>query len=133
MILPSGMGMFSWGYDFAPESATWKTDDTQDQERAIKEFDKQSAADKLLAAAGVYRNVNTTTTPKLLGDYGVHITPFAAMQGLYRRSDQSLELRGNGGATFAFEAGFTQTFTIGPVPFFAGISAWAPASASASA
>ncbi len=43
------------------------------------------------------------------------------MQGLYRRSDQSLELRGNGGATFAFEAGFTQTFTIGPVPFFAGI------------
>lgn len=121
MILPSGMGMFSWGYDFAPESATWKTDDTQDQERAIKAFDKQSAADKLLAAAGVYRNVNTTTTPKLLGDYGVHITPFAAMQGLYRRSDQSLELRGNGGATFAFEAGFTQTFTIGPVPFFAGI------------
>ena len=121
MILPSGMGMFSWGYDFAPESMTWKTDDTQDQERAIKAFDKQSAADKLLAAAGVYRNVNTTTTPKLLGDYGVHITPFAAMQGLYRRSDQSLELRGNGGATFAFEAGFTQTFTIGPVPFFAGI------------
>lgn len=121
MILPSGMGMFSWGYDFAPESATWKTDDTQDQERAIKEFDKRSAADKLLAAAGVYRNVNTTTTPKLLGDYGVHITPFAAMQGLYRRSDKSLELRGNGGATFAFEAGFTQTFTIGPVPFFAGI------------
>lgn len=121
MILPSGMGMFSWGYDFAPESATWKTDDTQDQERAIKEFDKQSAADKLLAAAGVYRNVNTTTTPKLLGDYGMHITPFAAMQGLYRRSDQSFELRGNGGATFAFEAGFTQTFTIGPVPFFAGI------------
>lgn len=121
MILPSGMGMFSWGYDFAPESATWKTDDTQDQERAIKEFDKQSAADKLLAAAGVYRNVNTTTTPKLLGDYGVHITPFAAMQGLYRRSDKSLELRGNGGATFAFQAGFTQTFTIGPVPFFAGI------------
>lgn len=121
MILPSGMGMFSWGYDFAPESATWKSDDTQDQERAIKEFDKQSAADKLLAAAGVYRNVNTTTTPKLLGDYGVHITPFAAMQGLYRRSDQSLELRGNGGATFAFQAGFTQTFTIGPVPFFAGI------------
>lgn len=121
MILPSGMGMFSWGYDFAPESTTWKTDDTQDQERAINEFDKQSAADKLLAAAGVYRNVNTTTTPKLLGDYGVHITPFAAMQGLYRRSDQSLELRGNGGATFAFEAGFTQTFTIGPVPFFAGI------------
>lgn len=121
MILPSGMGMFSWGYDFAPESTTWKTDDTQDQERAIKEFDKQSAADKLLAAAGVYRNVNTTTSPKLLGDYGVHITPFAAMQGLYRRSDQSLELRGNGGATFAFEAGFTQTFTIGPVPFFAGI------------
>ena len=121
MILPSGMGMFSWGYDFAPESTTWKTDDTQDQERAIKEFDKQSAADKLLAAAGVYRNVNTTTTPKLLGDYGVHVTPFAAMQGLYRRSDQSLELRGNGGATFAFEAGFTQTFTIGPVPFFAGI------------
>lgn len=121
MILPSGMGMFSWGYDFAPESMTWKTDDTQDQERAIKEFDKQSAADKLLAAAGVYRNVTTTTTPKLLGDYGVHITPFAAMQGLYRRSDQSLELRGNGGATFAFEAGFTQTFTIGPVPFFAGI------------
>lgn len=121
MILPSGMGMFSWGYDFAPEKATWKTDDTQDQERAIKAFDKQSAADKLLAAAGVYRNVNTTTTPKLLGDYGVHITPFAAMQGLYRRSDQSLELRGNGGATFAFEAGFTQTFIIGPVPFFAGI------------
>ena len=121
MILPSGMGMFSWGYDFAPESTTWKTDDTQDQERAIKAFDKQSAADKLLAAAGVYRNVNTTTTPKLLGDYGVHITPFAAMQGLYRRSDKSLELRGNGGATFAFEAGFTQTFTIGPVPFFAGI------------
>lgn len=121
MILPSGMGMFSWGYDFAPEKATWKTDDTQDQERAIKAFDKQSAADKLLAAAGVYRNVNTTTTPKLLGDYGVHITPFAAMQGLYRRSDQSLELRGNGGATFAFEEGFTQTFTIGPVPFFAGI------------
>lgn len=121
MILPSGMGMFSWGYDFAPESMTWKTDDTQDQERAIKEFDKQSATDKLLAAAGVYRNVNTTTTPKLLGDYGVHITPFAAMQGLYRRSDQSLELRGNGGATFAFQAGFTQTFTIGPVPFFAGI------------
>lgn len=121
MILPSGMGMFFWGYDFAPEKATWKTDDTQDQERAIKAFDKQSAADKLLAAAGVYRNVNTTTTPKLLGDYGVHITPFAAMQGLYRRSDQSLELRGNGGATFAFEAGFTQTFTIGPVPFFAGI------------
>ena len=121
MILPSGMGMFSWGYDFAPESATWKSDDTQDQERAIKEFDKQSAADKLLAAAGVYRNVNTTTTPKLLGDYGVHITPFAAMQGLYRRSDQFLELRGNGGATFAFQAGFTQTFTIGPVPFFAGI------------
>ena len=121
MILPSGMGMFSWGYDFAPEKTTWKTDDTQDQERAIKAFDKQSAADKLLAAAGVYRNVNTTTTPKLLGDYGVHITPFAAMQGLYRRSDQSLELRGNGGATFSFEAGFTQTFTIGPVPFFAGI------------
>lgn len=121
MILPSGMGMFSWGYDFAPESTTWKTDDTQDQERAIKEFGKRSAADKLLAAAGVYRNVNTTTTPKLLGDYGVHVTPFAAMQGLYRRSDKSLELRGNGGATFAFEAGFTQTFTIGPVPFFAGI------------
>ena len=120
MILPSGLGMLSWGYDFAPESTGWQTDDAQDQQRAIKEFEKKSAADKLLAAAGVYRNINTTTEPKTLGNYGAHVTPFVAMQGLYRRSDQSFELRGNAGATISFEAGITQTFTIGPVPFFAG-------------
>ena len=128
MILPSGMGMFSWGYDFAPESTTWKTDDTQDQERAIKEFDKQSAADKLLAAAGVYRNVNTTTTPKLLGDYGVHITPFAAMQGMYRRCAETAARR------LPLRRASPKPSPSAPCPSLPGsISAWPPASASASA
>ena len=118
---PSYMVMFAWGYDFKPEQANWKSEDAEDQASAIKAFEARSKADKALAMAGTYRNINTTTTWKFLGNYGASVTPFVSAQGLYRTSDHSLELRGAGGATLAFTAEATQTFTVGPVPFFAGV------------
>ena len=118
---PSYMVMFAWGYDFKPEQANWQSEDAEDQARAIKEFQAKSKADKALAMAGAYRNVNTTTQWKFLGNYGATVTPFVSAQGLYRVSDHSLELRGAAGATLAFQAEATQTFTVGPVPFFAGV------------
>ena len=121
MFLPSGLGMFAWGRDFMHEDLKWESQDSKDQARAIKEFEAKNKTDKLLSAAGAYRNVNTTTETKMLGSYGAHVTPFVAVQGLYRSSDHSLELKGNAGATLAFKGGFTQTFTMGPIPFFAGV------------
>ena len=121
MFLPSGMAMFAWGRDFMHEDLKWESQDSKDQARAIKEFKARNQTDKLLSKAGAYRNVNTTTETKMLGSYGAHVTPFVALQGLYRASDQSLELSGNAGATLAFKGGFTQTFTMGPIPFFAGV------------
>ena len=121
MILPSGRAMFSWGATYSPKDTSWQTEDSKDQANAIKEFNAQNKADKLLAKAGAYRNVNTTTESKMLGNMGASVSPFVSLQGTYTTSDNKLELKGSLGATLAFKAGFTQTFTIGPVPFFAGV------------
>ncbi|MGN0772877.1 MAG: carboxypeptidase-like regulatory domain-containing protein, partial [Candidatus Ventricola sp.] len=121
MILPSGRAMFAWGTDFTSEQLSWKSQDAQDQANAQKEFEARSNADKLLAKAGAYRNVNTTTEPKMLGSFGAHVSPFVSLQGAYNTSEHQLTMEGSVGATLAFKAGFTQTFTIGPVPFFAGV------------
>nr|MDD6336399.1 carboxypeptidase-like regulatory domain-containing protein [bacterium] len=120
VYLPSYSTLFSWGYDFKPEQANWQTQDAEDEARAIKEFEVKGKADEALALAGAYRNINATTQSKLLGNYGAYVTPFASLLGLYRTSNHTLELRGTSGATMAFNAEITQTFTIGPVPFFAG-------------
>ncbi|MGN0995643.1 MAG: carboxypeptidase-like regulatory domain-containing protein [Candidatus Ventricola sp.] len=121
LILPSGVAMFAWGTDFSHEQLNWQSQDTQDQAKAIKEFEARSAADKLLAKAGAYRDTNTTTESKMLGSFGARVSPFVSLQGAYSTSKHLLEMNGNIGATLAFKAGFTQTFTIGPVPFFAGV------------
>ncbi len=121
MILPSGRAMFAWGNDLAQEQLGWESQDAQDQANAAKEFEAKGAADRLLAQAGAYRKINTTTEPQMLGSYGASVSPFVSLQGLYRTSDQSLEMEGDIGATMAFEGGFTQTFAMGPVPFFAGV------------
>ncbi|MGN0992313.1 MAG: carboxypeptidase-like regulatory domain-containing protein, partial [Candidatus Ventricola sp.] len=121
MILPSGRAMFAWGTDFTHEQLSWKSQDAQDQANATKEFEARSTADKLLAKAGAYRNVNTTTEPKMLGSFGASVSPFVSLQGAYYTSEHLLDMNGSVGATLAFKAGFTQTFTFGPVPFFAGV------------
>ena len=121
------------GLRLRPESTTWKTDDTQDQERAIKEFDKRSAADKLLAAAGVYRNVNTTTTPKLLGVTACISRPLRPCRG-YRRSDQSSSCAETAARRLPLRRLHPNLHHRPRAPSLPGsISAWAPASASASA
>lgn len=120
MILPSGRAMFAWGNDLAQEQLGWESQDAQDQANAAKEFEAKGAADRLLAQAGAYRAINTTTEPQMLGSYSASVSPFVSLQGLYRTSDQSLEMEGDIGATMAFEGGFTESFAMGPVPFFAG-------------
>ena len=121
MILPSGRAMFAWGTDFSHEQLSWKSEDAQDRANATKAFEAKNKSDKLLARAGAYRNVNTTTESKMLGSFGASVSPFVSLQGTYTASDHTLELGGSIGATLAFKGSFTQTFTIGPVPFFAGV------------
>ncbi|MBP3522854.1 MAG: carboxypeptidase regulatory-like domain-containing protein [Clostridia bacterium] len=121
MILPSGRAMFAWGATFSSKDASWKSDDTRDIENAKKEFAAKSTADKLLAKAGAYRGINTSTEPKMLGSFGASVNPFVSLQGAYYTSEHLLDMNGSVGATLAFKAGFTQTFMMGPVPFFAGV------------
>ena len=121
MILPSGRAMFAWGATYSSKDTSWKSDDTQDIEKAQKEFDAKSTADRLLAKAGAYRNVNTSTEPKMLGSFGASVNPFVSLQGSYSTTEHKLSMNGSVGATLAFKAAFTQTFTFGPVPFFAGV------------
>ena len=68
VYLPSYKAMFAWGYDFKPEQANWQTRDAEDEARVIKEFEVKGKADEALAMAGAYRNINTTTQSKLLGN-----------------------------------------------------------------
>lgn len=121
MILPSGRAMFSWGATYSSKDTSWKSEDTQDIENAKKEFAAKSTADKLLAKAGAYRGVNTTTEPKMLGSFGASVNPFVSVQGVYNSNEHKLTMEGDAGATLAFKAAFTQTFMMGPVPFFAGV------------
>ncbi len=121
MILPSGRAMFSWGATYSSKDTSWKSEDTQDIENAKKEFAAKSTADKLLAKAGAYRGVNTTTEPKMLGSFGASVNPFVSVQGVYNSNEHKLTMDGDAGATLAFKAAFTQTFMMGPVPFFAGV------------
>ncbi len=121
VIMPSGWGMFSWGYDYAYERKDWKNQEKAEQDEAMRKQEKKSDMDAVLARLGVYKNVNTSRSVKTLYGASAHVTPFVGLQGLYRASDQVFELRGNAGVTMAFKAGFTQTFTMGPVPFFAGV------------
>ena len=121
MILPTGRAMFSWGATYSSKDTSWKSEDTQDIENAKKEFAAKSTADKLLAKAGAYRGVNTTTEPKMLGSFGASVNPFVSVQGVYNSNEHKLTMDGDAGATLAFKAAFTQTFMMGPVPFFAGV------------
>ena len=121
MILPSGRAMFSWGATYSSKDTSWKSEDAQDIENAKKEFAAKSTADKLLAKAGAYRGVNTTTEPKMLGSFGASVNPFVSVQGVYNSNEHKLTMDGDAGATLAFKAAFTQTFMMGPVPFFAGV------------
>ena len=113
--------MFSWGATYSSKDTSWKSEDTQDIENAKKEFAAKSTADKLLAKAGAYRGVNTTTEPKMLGSFGASVNPFVSVQGVYNSNEHKLTMDGDAGATLAFKAAFTQTFMMGPVPFFAGV------------
>ena len=121
MVLPSGRAMFSWGATYSSKDTSWKSEDTQDIENAKKEFAARSAADRLLAKAGAYRGVNTSTEPKMLGNFGASVNPFVSVQGVYNSTEHKLTMDGDVGATLTFKAAFTQTFTMGPVPFFAGV------------
>lgn len=121
MILPTGRAMFSWGATYSSKDVSWKSEDTQDMENAKKEFAAKSTADRLLAKAGAYRGVNTSTEPKMLGSFGASVNPFVSVQGMYDSTEHKLVMDGDVGATLTFKAAFTQTFTMGPVPFFAGV------------
>lgn len=121
MILPTGRAMFSWGATYSSKDVSWKSEDTQDMENAKKEFAAKSTADRLLAKAGAYRGVNTSTEPKMLGSFGASVNPFVSVQGMYDSTEHKLIMDGDVGATLTFKAAFTQTFTMGPVPFFAGV------------
>ena len=121
MILPSGRAMFSWGATYSSKDTSWKSEDTQDIENAKKEFAAKSTADKLLAKAGAYRGINTSAEPKMLGSFGASVNPFVSVQGVYNSNEHKLTMEGDAGATLAFKAAFTQTFMMGPVPFFAGV------------
>ena len=121
MILPSGRAMFSWGATYSSKDVSWKSEDTQDMENAKKKFAAKSTADRLLAKAGAYRGVNTNTEPKMLGSFGASVNPFVSVQGVYNSKEHKLVMNGDVGATLTFKAAFTQTFTMGPVPFFAGV------------
>lgn len=121
MILPTGRAMFSWGATYSSKDVSWKSEDTQDMENAKKEFAAKSTADRLLAKAGAYRGVNTNTEPKMLGSFGASVNPFVSVQGMYDSTEHKLVMDGDVGATLTFKAAFTQTFTMGPVPFFAGV------------
>ena len=121
MILPSGRAMFSWGAAFSGEEASWKSEDTQDLESAKKEFEARSTADKLLAKAGAYRDVNITAEPQMLGSFGANVNPFVSLQGEYNTTEHQLTMDGSVGATLASKAAFSQTFRMGPAPFFAGV------------
>ncbi|MGN0795005.1 MAG: carboxypeptidase-like regulatory domain-containing protein, partial [Aristaeellaceae bacterium] len=121
MVLPTGRAMFSWGATYSSKDVSWKSEDLQDMENAKKEFAAKSAADRLLAKAGAYRGVNTSTEPKMLGSFGASVNPFVSVQGVYNSIGHKLVMDGDVGATLTFKAAFTQTFTMGPVPFFAGV------------
>lgn len=121
MILPTGRAMFSWGATYSSKDVSWKSEDTQDMENAKKKFAAQSTADRLLAKAGAYRGINTNTEPKMLGSFGASVNPFVSVQGVYNSNEHKLTMDGDVGATLTFKAAFTQTFTMGPVPFFAGV------------
>lgn len=121
MILPTGRAMFSWGATYSSKDVSWKSEDTQDMENAKKEFAAKSTADRLLAKAGAYRGINTSTEPKMLGSFGASVNPFVSVQGMYDSTEHKLVMDGDVGATLTFKAAFTQTFTMGPVPFFAGV------------
>lgn len=135
MILPSGMGMFSWGYDFAPEKTTWKTDDTQDQERAIKAFDKQSAADKLLAAARRIPQRQHHHHPQAAGRlrraYHALLRP---CRGCIAAATNPSNCAETAARRLPLRRASPKPSPSAPCPSLPGsISAWAPASASASA
>lgn len=121
MILPTGRAMFSWGATYSSKDVSWKSEDTQDMENAKKEFAAKSTADRLLAKAGAYRGINTSAEPKMLGSFGASVNPFVSVQGVYDSTEHKLVMDGDVGATLTFKAAFTQTFTMGPVPFFAGV------------
>ena len=121
MILPTGRAMFSWGATYSSKDVSWKSEDTQDMENAKKKFEAQSTADRLLAKAGAYRGINTSAEPKMLGSFGASVNPFVSVQGVYNSNEHKLTMDGDVGATLTFKAAFTQTFTMGPVPFFAGV------------
>ena len=121
MILPTGRAMFSWGATYSSKDVSWKSEDTQDMENAKKKFAAQSTADRLLAKAGAYRGINTSAEPKMLGSFGASVNPFVSVQGVYNSNEHKLTMDGDVGATLTFKAAFTQTFTMGPVPFFAGV------------
>ena len=121
MVLPSGRAMFSWGATYSSKDTSWKSEDTQDIENAKKKFAAKSTADRLLAKAGAYRGINTSAEPKMLGSFGASVNPFVSVQGVYNSNEHKLTMDGDVGATLTFKAAFTQTFTMGPVPFFAGV------------
>ncbi len=122
VYLPSYRAMYALGYDFKPEQVNWQTRDAEDEARAVKEFELKGKADEALALAGAYRNINTTTQGILLGEQSGNVTPFASLQGLYRANHNALELSGTAGAAMAFQSDISQTFSIGPAPFFAGVT-----------
>ncbi|MGN0794283.1 MAG: carboxypeptidase-like regulatory domain-containing protein [Aristaeellaceae bacterium] len=122
LYLASYQALYALGYDFKAEQVNWQTRDAEDEARAIKAFEVKGKADEALATAGVYRDINTTTQSRLLGGHSAYVTPFAALQGLYRANNSTLELSGAAGAVTAFRAGITQTFATGPAPFYAGMT-----------
>ena len=121
MILPSGRAMFSWGAGFSSKDTSWKREDTQDIESAKKEFEERSTADKLLAKAGAYRDVNIAAEPLMLGSFSANVNPFVSLQGEFNKTEHLLTMDGSVGATLASKAAFSQTFRMGPAPFFAGV------------
>ena len=121
MILPSGRAMFSWGAGFSSKDTSWKREDTQDIESAKKEFEERSTADKLLAKAGAYRDVNIAAEPPMLGSFSANVNPFVSLQGEFNKTEHLLTMDGSVGATLASKAAFSQTFRMGPAPFFAGV------------
>ena len=120
LYLPSHRVLFALGDDFMAEQALWQTRDAEDEARAVKQFELRGKADGALAEASAHRSINTATQSALLGGHSAYVTPFAALQGLYRTGEQAIELRGTAGATMAFDADITQAFTSGSASFLAG-------------
>ncbi len=110
LILPSGAALYALGYDFKAEQADWQTRDTEDEARAIKDFELWGKADETLAAAGAHHDINATAQTPLLESNEAYVTPFAALLGQYRTGSGTLELSGAAGATIAFEAEIAKTF-----------------------